>query len=232
MLNIIGRIHSPYKEKFAIPRQSGLVPSCKAELEILSPYDDPNAFKGLEAFSHIWLLFLFHKNKQNLSWSPMVRPPRLGGNKAMGVFATRSPNRPNEIGLSLATFHGCFKKEGKTYLKLSGVDLLNETPIIDIKPYVPYADSIPSAKGGFANTKPPVLSVVFSLDAQQSIRDHQQTIPELERFLIEVLQQDPRPAYKKLKPDSKIYHVLLFDLSILWKVTDSQVFVVSINPAT
>ena len=151
---VIAVTHSPYKEKFAVPRQPGLVASAKAELEMLPPYDDINAFNGLEAFSHLWLVFEFHKNASSSDvangWSPTVRPPRLGGNRRVGIFATRSPNRPNNIGLSLVEYHGIIQREGKIFLSLSNIDLVDGTPIMDIKPYIPYADSIPDAKAGFA----------------------------------------------------------------------------------
>ncbi|MCP4325028.1 MAG: tRNA (N6-threonylcarbamoyladenosine(37)-N6)-methyltransferase TrmO, partial [Alteromonadales bacterium] len=159
----IAKIHSPYKEKFAVPRQPGLVPSANALLEILPPYDDINAFTGLDDFSHLWLMFVFHKNKQNKNWQPTVRPPRLGGNKRLGVFATRSPNRPNPIGLSLVEFHGVIQKQGKLFLQLSNIDLVDGTPIVDIKPYIPYADSKPDASAGFAQATPEILmEVCFS----------------------------------------------------------------------
>jgi tRNA-Thr(GGU) m(6)t(6)A37 methyltransferase TsaA len=216
----IGFIHSPYKEKFAVPRQAGLVPSAKAELEILPPYNDINAFLGLEEFSHLWLVFIFHKNNESIkedSWSPMVRPPRLGGNKRMGVFATRSPNRPNPIGLSLVEFHGIKQIEGKLFLQLSNIDLVDGTPIVDIKPYIPYADAKPQAVAGFAQDKPePLMKVQFSVLALQILEELNYSYPELQQLIIEVLQQDPRPAYKKGKTDAKIYAVHLSDFNISW----------------
>lgn len=216
--NSIGFIHSPYKEKFAVPRQPGLVPSAKAELEVLPPYDDINAFLGLESFSHLWLVFIFHKNTPTSSnWSPTVRPPRLGGNKRMGVFATRSPSRPNPIGLSLVEFHGIKQIDGKIFLQLSNLDLVDGTPIVDIKPYIPYADAKPDALAGFAQLSPePLMEVQFSEQAQQMINKVHIHYPELEQLICEVLQQDPRPAYKKNKADSKTYAVHLSDFNISW----------------
>jgi len=220
MFNPIALIHSPYKEKFAVPRQPGLVASAKAELEILPPYDDINAFSGLEEFSHLWLVFVFHKNSppaKNQQWSPTVRPPRLGGNKRVGVFATRSPSRPNPIGLSLVQFHGIKKANGKIFLQLSNIDLVDGTPILDIKPYIPYADAKPDALAGFAQSEPEALmNIQFSEKAARQIERCLHSHPNLQQLISEVLQQDPRPAYKKNKPDSKIYAVHLSDFNISW----------------
>ena len=217
MFDSIATIHSPYKEKFAVPRQPGLVPSAKAELEILPPYDDINAFSGLQEFSHLWLLFIFHKNPGQNSWSPTVRPPRLGGNKRMGVFATRSPSRPNPIGLSLVEFHGIKQVDGKIFLQLGNIDLVDGTPVIDIKPYIPYADAKPDALAGFAQNSPePLMEIQFSAQALQMLEQIEDRYPELKQLIIEVLQQDPRPAYKKSKPDNKIYAVHLSDFNISW----------------
>ena len=217
MFDSIATIHSPYKEKFAVPRQPGLVPSAKAKLEILPPYDDINAFSGLQAFSHLWLVFVFHKNRNQDKWSPTVRPPRLGGNKRMGVFATRSPSRPNPIGLSLVEFHGIKQVEGKIFLQLGNIDLVDGTPIIDIKPYIPYADAKPDALAGFAQKSPePLMEIQFSTEALQMIQQVEERYPELKQLIQEVLQQDPRPAYKKNKPDLKTYAVNLSDFNISW----------------
>lgn len=223
MFDTIAIIHSPYKEKFAVPRQPGLVPSAKAELEILPPYDDINAFIGLQEFSHLWLVFIFHKNRPPEKWSPTVRPPRLGGNKRMGVFATRSPSRPNPIGLSLVEFHGIKQIEGKIFLQLSNIDLVDGTPIIDIKPYIPYADAKTDAFAGFAQESPePLMQVQFSAQALQVLHQVENRHPELKQLIREVLQQDPRPAYKKNKPDSKTYAVNLSDFNISW-INDGQI---------
>ncbi|MCP5077687.1 MAG: tRNA (N6-threonylcarbamoyladenosine(37)-N6)-methyltransferase TrmO [Psychromonas sp.] len=225
----IAKIHSPYKEKFAVPRQPGLVPSANALLEILPPYDDINAFTGLDDFSHLWLMFVFHKNKQNKNWQPTVRPPRLGGNKRLGVFATRSPNRPNPIGLSLVEFHGVIQKQGKLFLQLSNIDLVDGTPIVDIKPYIPYADSKPDASAGFAQATPEILmEVCFSEIALEVIAED----TSLKTLIEQVLKQDPRPAYKKGKADDKTYAMHLLDFNILWKVSHNTVLVTAIEPLT
>lgn len=232
--NAIGTLHSPYKEKFAVPRQPGLVPSAKAELEILAPYDDINAFNGLNDFSHLWLIFEFHKNiattDTESGWSPTVRPPRLGGNKRVGVFATRSPNRPNSIGLSLVEFHGLVQRDGKLFLSLSNIDLVDGTPIIDIKPYIPYADAMPNAKAGFAQMSPELtLTISFSEQAQAKIHGLPSEYHDLQQFIKEVLQQDPRPAYKKLKADNKVYAMHLSDFNIKWQCSGEMIQVISID---
>lgn len=225
-LQTIAKIHSPYKEKFAVPRQPGLVPSAHALLEIIPPYNDINAFSGLDDFSHLWLMFIFHKNIQPDKWQPMVRPPRLGGNKRVGVFATRSPNRPNPIGLSLVEYHGLVQKEGKLFLQLSNIDLVDGTPIVDIKPYLPYADAKPNASAGFAQQAPEKLMAVnFSQQAIATIADNN----KLKTLIVEVLQQDPRPAYKKHKPDNKIYAMHLLEFNILWQVDINQITVKTIE---
>ncbi len=222
----IATIHSPYKEKFAVPRQPGLVPSATALLEMLPPFDDINAFSGLDGFSHLWLSFIFHKNKKQNNWQPMVRPPRLGGNKRVGVFATRSPNRPNPIGLSLVEFHGVLQKEGKLFLRLSNIDLVDGTPIIDIKPYIPYADAKPDASAGFAQQIPETLmEIEFSLQALQSIADDAQS----KQLITEVLKQDPRPAYKKNSIDDKTYAMHLLNFNITWKVDKNRTIIHSIE---
>lgn len=225
-LQPIAKIHSPYKEKFAVPRQPGLVPSAIARLEMLPPFDDINAFVGLEEFSHLWLSFIFHENKVSEQFQPMVRPPRLGGNKRVGVFATRSPNRPNPIGLSLVEFHGLEQKQGKIYLRLSNIDLVDGTPVIDIKPYIPYADAKPEATAGFAQQAPnSTMPVSFSAQATQVIAEHS----DLKPLISEVLAQDPRPAYKKAGPDNKVYAMRLLDFNISWQVCDNVAHVISIN---
>ena len=229
--HVIGILHSPYKEKFAVPRQPGLVPSATAELEIMTPYDDINAFSGLDEFSHLWLVFSFHKNKvNNESWNPTVRPPRLGGNKRVGVFATRSPNRPNSMGLSLVEFHGVIQRNGKLFLSLSNIDLVDGTPILDIKPYIPYADAIPEAKAGFAQAAPEIDALVaFSGQAAIQLEKLNGEYSNLKQLIIEVLQQDPRPAYKKAKSDDKIYAMHLSDFNIKWQCNLTSTLVLSIE---
>jgi tRNA-Thr(GGU) m(6)t(6)A37 methyltransferase TsaA len=149
----IGVISTPFKQKFGIPRQPGLAPAALGVIDITAPYDDINAFRGLEQFSHLWLLFHFHKHADK-NWSPLIRPPRLGGNEKIGVFASRSTFRPNGLGQSVVKLNEVSKDKGKVTITVSGVDLLDQTPIIDIKPYIPYSDSIPKAQAGYASEAP------------------------------------------------------------------------------
>ena len=171
----IGMISSCYKEKFGIPRQPGLVPAATAEL-ILGDEFGEESVRGLEGFSHIWLNFVFHKT-QAQGWKQMVRPPRLGGNEKVGVFASRSTFRPNPVGLSVVELLCVKIKKGRVVLHLAGCDLLEGTPVLDIKPYLPYADIIPGAKGGFAKNKPEaLLEVVFSEKAELQCKQADQRI--------------------------------------------------------
>lgn len=219
----IGFIRSPYKEKFAVPRQPNLAPSVQASINLVGQANNIHTVRGLERFSHIWLLFLFDKNNQS-QWSPTVRPPRLGGNQRIGVFASRSTFRPNSIGMSAVGLKSISCKHNQVTLHISSADLVDNTPIIDIKPYIPYSDALPNALGGYAQHKPSTLNVYFSnqvLDALLSRPNGQ-----YERKVIEeVLRQDPRPAYRLSKEDSKSYAVKLFDLNVHFSVAQNVVHV-------
>lgn len=189
-MKIIARIHSDFPEKFGIPRQSGLVDALVSTIVFEPAYRDPAALKGLEGYSHIWLLWQFSEAVRD-TWSPMVYPPRLGGNKPMGVFATRSPFRPNSIGLSSVRLLG-MESTAKlgTVLHVSGADLMDGTPIYDIKPYLPYTDSHPDAVGGFADAHVDDRLTVEFPDGLLA------RIPaEKQAALMGILEQDPRPAY-------------------------------------
>lgn len=211
----IGVIHSCFKEKFGIPRQPGLVPLATAQLELLPPYNDRDAFIGLETCSHIWIQFVFHANKRE-DWKPKVKPPRLGGNKSLGVFATRSPTRPSPIGLSVVKLEGIEEIEGKLLLNLSGVDLLDGTPVLDIKPYVPYVDRVPEAINRFADTPPRPAPVEFSSESLHFCSEYRQkTQINLELLIRQILQQDPRPQYQQPEPD-RTYGMKLLDVDVNW----------------
>jgi len=222
----IGIIRSPYKEKFAVPRQPGLVPSARSEIVLQGEANALEAVRGLEQFSHLWLLFLFDQNLE-AGWRPTVRPPRLGGNERIGVFASRATFRPNGIGMSAVELKG-IRQDGKdVIIELGGVDLVDGTPIVDIKPYIPYSDSLPLATGGFANDEPDTLAVSFTDKAGSQLTGKQ---PARHRAVIEeVLAQDPRPAYKKGKPDSKEYAVHLFDYNVKFTVDDEKVTVTALE---
>ncbi len=226
-LEPIGIIHTPYKEKFAVPRQPGLAPSATATLRLTGISNSADTIRGIQQFSHLWLLFLFNQNR-NTDWSPTVRPPRLGGNKRIGVFSSRSPFRPNGIGMSAVELKGVKQDKGQISLELGSVDLVDGTPIIDIKPYIPYSDAIFDANGGFAQTEPELLRVEFSELARQQLRFHANQV-QVQAVISEVLAQDPRPAYKKNQIDDKEYAVNLFDLNVKFKIYDQVVTVTAIE---
>ncbi|MCE2594585.1 tRNA (N6-threonylcarbamoyladenosine(37)-N6)-methyltransferase TrmO [Motilimonas cestriensis] len=218
IFNEIGIIESPYRQKFAIPRQPGLVPAAKGRIKLSEHCNNLNTLKGIESSSHLWLIFVFHETMDQ-GWKPMVRPPRLGGNEKMGVFATRTTFRPNPIGMSVVRNEGVYREGKQIYLQISALDLLNGTPILDIKPYLPYSDALMDATTDF--TKPSgsdLMTVEFTPLAQQQIQHFNSQYPELLSFIEQVLQQDPRPAYKKNKPDEKTYAMSLYDLNISWRV--------------
>lgn len=199
-MKIIGYIHTDFPTKFGIPRQSGLVEELQATITFEPEYRNPEAFRGLEEFSHIWLLWKFHKSEKE-HWSATVKPPRLGGKKRMGVFATRSPYRPNDIGLSSVKLEK-ITYDSKTGPKLyvTGADLMDGTPIYDIKPYIAYADSHPEAAEGFAGTvKAKELSVDFPAELLEKYP------VEKRQAIIGVLKQDPRPAYDT--DETRVYGV-------------------------
>ena len=190
-LKVIAHIHTAFPTKFGIPRQSGLVEELRGEIVFTPEYRNPDALRGLEDFSHIWLVWQFSGAVRE-SWSPTVRPPRLGGNERVGVFATRSPFRPNAIGLSCVKLEGVRHEDGLgDVLIVSGADLMDGTPIYDIKPYLPYVDAYPDARGGFTDTTKEYALQVVCPDALLC------KVPEEKRpALLGVLKNDPRPAYQ------------------------------------
>ncbi|WP_426445742.1 tRNA (N6-threonylcarbamoyladenosine(37)-N6)-methyltransferase TrmO [Siccibacter colletis] len=216
----IGVIRSPYKEKFAVPRQPGLVKDGHGELHLLAPYNQPDALRGLEGFSHLWLLFVFHQTMEG-GWRPTVRPPRLGGNARMGVFATRSTFRPNPVGMSLVEIKGITCQKERVILKLGSLDLVDGTPIIDIKPYLPFAEALPDARAGYAQHAPPAdMPVFFTAEIADRLQTLEKRYPHLQRFISDVLAQDPRPAYRKGEDAGKTYAVWLLDFNVRWRVTE------------
>ncbi len=221
----IGFIRSPFKEKFGIPRQPGLVPEIRASLELVPPYNKPEAVAELEGYSHLWIQFVFHQILRE-QWRPKVRPPRLGGNQRVGVFASRSPFRPNPIGLSVVALEQIVVQGDRVILELSGVDLLDATPVLDIKPYVPYVDSIPDAASGFAPTAPTMpLGVEFSPQAQTQLQGRADG-KELRVLITRLLELDPRPAYAA--EDGRVYGFRLYDFDLRWQVDRDQVLVLEL----
>ena len=223
----IGFMRSCFKEKFAIPRQPHLAPAARGVLELVAPFDQADALDGLEQVSHVWLLFLFH---QALEDTPRlkVRPPRLGGNKSLGVFATRATHRPNGIGQSVVKLERF--EAGRLWL--SGIDLLDGTPVLDIKPYVPYADRVESACNRMAEAAPPLIAVDWAPAALLQAQKQGQRLDEPLVALIEqCLAQDPRPAYQQPLPERR-YGTRLWDVEVRWHYPEpSRIRVLDVLPA-
>lgn len=235
----IALVRTDLTEKFGVPRQSGVVPELTGWIDFLPPYDTPEALRGLEGFSHIWLIWQFSAHAAKLreeGWSPTVRPPRLGGNERMGVFATRSPFRPNSLGLSVVKLEAVVRGGGGRgpHLLVSGVDMVDGTPIFDIKPYVPYADAVADARGGFtegdwkkagrgeaAESSGGRLAVEFSDDLLSRV-------PEEKRdALLGVLAADPRPSYQEDR--ERIYGLAFGTQNIRFRVEGKTVYVVDVQ---
>ncbi|EMX9180464.1 tRNA (N6-threonylcarbamoyladenosine(37)-N6)-methyltransferase TrmO [Citrobacter sedlakii] len=226
----IGVIRSPYKEKFAIPRQPGLVKSAHGELHLLPPFNQADAVRGLEAFSHLWVLFVFHQTMEG-GWHPTVRPPRLGGNARMGVFATRSTFRPNPVGMSLVELKDISCHKERVILKLGSLDLVDGTPVIDIKPYLPFAESLTDARASYAQHAPVAeMQVSFSDELERQFPTLEKRYPQLKTFIRDVLAQDPRPAYRKGEETGKTYAVWLHDFNVRWRVTETGFEVFALEP--
>ena len=219
-MHIIAHIRTDFPTKFGIPRQSGLVPSLRGTVVFEPAYRNSDALRGLEDFSHLWLIWQFSQAVRE-TWSPTVRPPRLGGNQRMGVFATRSPFRPNAIGLSCVKLEG-LRQDAQlgTVIEVSGADLMDGTPIFDIKPYLPYADAQVDAVGGFAASAPSdLLTVEFSPEVN---------IPEPQRqALMDVLEQDPRPRYQE--DAQRVYGFFFGNLEVKFRVDGTHLIVCSVD---
>lgn len=213
----IAHVRSPFAEKFGVPRQGNLAPHVISEIVFEPGFCQPECVRGLEAFSHLWLIWQFHCNGSD--WHPTVRPPRLGGNTRLGVFATRSPFRPNGLGLSVVKL---VSVEPGPVLRISGADMVDGTPIFDIKPYVPYSDSIPEAAAGFTETpwQPLEVQLPGSLPTGAT--------PEWEAALRETLAQDPRPAYQN--DSRRLYHLVLKPFEVHFRVEGKCAIVTSISP--
>lgn len=224
----VGFMRSCFKEKFAIPRQPQLAPAARGVLELVAPFDHADAVQGLEQVSHIWLLFLFH---QALEEKPRlkVRPPRLGGNQSIGVFATRATHRPNGIGQSVVKLD----KVEPGRLWVSGIDLLDGTPVLDIKPYVPYADSVEGASNTIASAAPMLIPVQWEDSALLQAHEHAQRLNEpLVELIEQCLAQDPRPAYQVPTPERR-YGAQLWDLDVRWHYPQAGLIrVLEVVPAT
>ena len=220
-MKVIARIRSDFPTKFGIPRQSGLVPELHATIVFEPEFRNADALRGIDGFSHLWLIWQFSEAVRT-DWSPTVRPPRLGGNTRMGVFATRSPFRPNPIGLSCVKLEGIGQDgENGTVLYVSGADLMDGTPIYDIKPYLPYADSYPDACGGFA----PSPKETVAVECAEELLD--KLTPEQRSALLGVLAQDPRPQYQS--DPKRIYGMRFADFEVKFRVDSGTLYVAEIE---
>lgn len=220
-LRPVAHIYNDYKEKFGIPRQSGRAASVLSRIVFTPPYRSPEALRGIEGFSHLWLLFDFSLSHTE-KFSPTVRPPRLGGNTRVGVFASRSPFRPNSIGLSVVRLVKVEKTADGDTLVVAGADLLDGTPIYDVKPYLPYADCIKNALGGYTDETPKrTLSVHFSNGLQEKIA------PEKIQGLIEILSEDPRPSYQD--DSERVYKMRFAQYDVSFTVNGEDLTVIGIQ---
>ncbi len=226
----IGIISSCFPEKFGIPRQPGLAAHASAVIDFYPPFNRLEMMRGLEEFSHIWVHFLFHQAQEE-GWRPTVRPPRLGGQQRCGIFACRSPHRPNHIGLSVVQLLGIEKGKDGPRLHLGGVDFLDKTPVFDIKPYLPYSDIIPDATAAeFTAIKESGVSekVVFSTAAAQFCQEYEtRNGRPLQALIEELIITDPRPRSQKKK---RAFGMRLWDVNIRWKIETWGVSVLSITP--
>ncbi len=221
-MKIIARIHTNFKEKFGIPRQSGIADGVIGRIVFEPEYRVPEALRGIDGYSHLWLIWQFSEAERD-TWSPTVRPPRLGGNKRMGVFATRSPYRPNPIGLSSVKLLGVEKTEADGHvLIVSGVDMLDGTPIYDIKPYLAFTDSHEDATGGFADG---VREYSVEVDFPEMLLSK---IPECDRdAVMTLLSHDPRPSYKG--DGERVYGMIYGEREIFFRADDGRLVVVDVR---
>lgn len=221
-MRIIARVKSDFPTKFGIPRQSGLVKELRATIVMEPEFRNPDMLRGIEDFSHLWLIWQFSANADK-EWSPTVRPPRLGGNRRLGVFATRSTFRPNFMGLSSVRFEGLEQtKEFGTVIHISGADLMDGTPIFDIKPYIPYGDCHPDATGGFTDTAD---SYLLDVDFPEQLLN---ILPAEKRAAaLGVLSHDPRPSYQK--DSDRIYGISFAGFDIRFTVKDNKLTVIEVK---
>ncbi len=221
----VGVIRSCYPEKFGIPRQAGLVEASEAEIILLPPYNREEMIKGLEVFSHIWVHFIFHRADH---WRSTIRPPGLGGKARVGIFASRSPHRPNRSGMSAVHLKEIQKTKDGISLVVMGGDFLDKTPVIDIKPYLSYVDAIPDAAAGYSGRVTSPENIVFTEDGLRFCADYRKkTGRNLQELIEQVLYQDPRPASQRGKKHK--FGMMLWDVNVSWQVTANVIEVVSVE---
>ncbi len=224
----IGLVHSCYKQKFGIPRQPGLVTEASASIELLPPFNRLDVLDGLDGFSHIWVHFIFHECMTD-NWKAKIRPPRLGGKEKMGIFATRATHRPNPLGLSVVEIKGVRKEGNRVFIDIIGADLLDKTPIVDIKPYLPYADALPNAKGGFAPLPTTLKSVKFSELALEQAESYKAIYArDLVPLIEQVIGQDPRPSYL-VGSENRNHGNQLWNANIKWTAKEDHFLVTQIE---
>jgi tRNA-Thr(GGU) m(6)t(6)A37 methyltransferase TsaA len=235
-LEPIGVLYTCFKEKFGIPRQPRLVNKAHGVLKLKDHPFFKASVRELDKFSHIWIIFLFHQHDAK-NWKPSIRPPRLGGARKVGVLASRSPHRPNPIGLSAVKLERIdLEAVGGVEIHVSGVDILDGTPVLDIKPYIPYADSIPDALPGWAEETIQRIPVEFSDQALTVIgRLGQEKYPHIKELIIEMLELDPRPAFQKrqlppgsLEAEGTCYGFKLFEYDVKWKIQSGTFYVIDV----
>ena len=220
-MKVVARIESDFKTKFGVPRQSGLVPELTARVVFEPEYRNPDALRGIEGFDRLWLIWQFSESVLD-EWRPTVRPPRLGGNTRMGVFATRPPFRPNPLGLSCVVLARVERDApAGPALVVSGADLMDGTPIYDVKPYAPYADAFPDARGGFASTRPETVQVDFPPELLAKIDEDKRAA------LLGVLAHDPRPRYQD--DPARIYGMAFGAWEVRFRAADGVLTVVEIE---
>ena len=220
-IQVIARIRSDFKTKFGIPRQSGLVPELTARVVFEPEYRNPDALRGIEGFDRLWLIWQFSESARD-GWRPTVRPPRLGGNARMGVFATRSPFRPNPLGLSCVRLERVeWDADDGPALVVSGADLMDGTPIYDVKPYAPYADAYPDAHGGFASTRPETVAVDFPPELLSRVEEGKRAA------LLGVLAHDPRPRYQD--DPARVYGMRFGAYEVRFRAAEGVLTVVDIE---
>lgn len=230
-LPVIGYMNSPYREKFGIPRQPNLV-QVESFIEMTPPYNELLAFQGIEDFSHLWLIWQFHdnKNQESSKFRPQVRPPRLGGNQKIGVFATRSMYRPAPIGLSVVQLKRVEKVGKSVRVYVTGSDLLHGTPIVDIKPYIQYSDAVIEAQSSYAQDEPKRMAVVWSDQAEsqkvQMLKEGEITMQTIQE-LAEVLSLDPRPAYQD--DAARVYKINFANIDAAFTVGDNKIHICNLN---